>query len=172
MEKKRVDFVKSLQKSLLKKKWHKEEISKALRTLERTKPKHLDSAVFLIAIIVSVIGNFLISISLLPLLLLADGVGLALILILVGICFGILFESLICGLGKTSKHHHVISGIFIPVIALLNTVLIINLSNKFINVMHISASPHFLSLSLVYVFASMIPFTVHKIMLKKKMMSE
>jgi len=35
--------------------------------------------------------------------------------------------------------------------------------------MHVSASPHFASLALVYVLASMIPFAVHKIMIWKKL---
>ena len=81
--------------------WKKRDINKTIRIIEKAKEnKHpkiklLDKTVYWFSLLIAIVGNLIISISLIPVLLALKGQQLYFIIIVLGISFGLLFELLI-----------------------------------------------------------------------------
>ena len=167
----------NLELKLKKRGWSRAEIDKTMRTIHRGEhkkslfSKFLERMIFWLALFICLVGNFFISMMLIPMLLLIKGNFFYFILIIVGFTVGILFELIVCSLENMEKKKYVISGIFVPFLSLINIFLISQLSNNFSSLMHVSAGYHDpLIVSLIYVISFMIPYFVHKINLFKNSM--
>src|SRR3989338_4234439 len=96
-------------------KWTKSEVERAVRILKESedkKPKGikiLDKSVYWIVLIVVVLGNMAVSIMLIPILLALRSFMLYLVIAVLGISFGFLFDMLIRDM-NLDKKHHVIAG--------------------------------------------------------------
>lgn len=166
----------NLELKLKKRGWHANEIDKVMRTIHRGEhqksnfSKFLDNFVFWLALIICLVGNFFISMLLIPMLLIIKGFYLFVILSIVGITVGILFELIVCTLESMEKKKYIISGIFVPFLALINVFLISELSNSFSSVMHVSAGEHnSVLVSVVYIVSFLVPYIVHKIKIYEKL---
>ncbi len=165
----------SLELKLKKKGWPIHEIDKVMRVIHRGEhnkswfSKFTDAFIFWLALIVCIIGNFFISMLLIPMLLIIKGFYLFVILSMVGVTVGILFELIVCTLESMEKKKYIISGIFVPFLALINVFLISQLSNSFSSLMHVSAGVHnSVVISVVYVASFLVPYIVHKIKIYEK----
>jgi hypothetical protein len=111
---------------LKKKGWTKREIDKTLKIVEKAKKnkhptiKFLDSLVYWIALIAAIVGNFIISLSLIPFLLFLNPLQLYAVVVTIGIAFGLLFELLIRSITYLKTGHHLFFGFLIPIIAIIN----------------------------------------------------
>ena len=164
---------KKTHESLKKKGWSQEDINKAEKIIA-ARHRHDKSAsiptsnkvVFWTVFVIIILLNFLISLTLVPFLLVAEKLALNFIIILIAVIFGILFTFLI-NLAHISRSHHVLAGIIIPVIALLNFVLIAYLANVMNNVLQLTEvrqSP--VVIGAIYVVAFIAPFLIDMILRK------
>lgn len=128
---------KSLQEKLSEKGWTKEEIEKATQILSSPDKKgrviftkKMNPILYWMTLIVAIIGNMIISVILIPLLIaIESAVALYSIIALLGLAFGFLFNVLLIDIEQIDPKHHVIAGIFIPVIALINIFIVVNITN-------------------------------------------
>jgi len=162
--------MKNVKKYLIEKGWNKSDVNKTIKIIESAKKnKHpkiklLDKAVYWISLIIAIIGNFIISVALVPLLLALSGMRLYLIIITLGFAFGLLFELLIRGIEHLETKHHIFLSIIIPIITLINFIIISNNIKKFIGIEN-PQNP--IMTGAVYAIAFILPYISYQIFLKK-----
>lgn len=159
--------------TLKKRGWTEKEIDKTLKIIrEARKNKHpvikfLDKIVYWIALVITIIGNFIISVALIPFLLTLNSFQLYLIIITVGIAFGLLFELLIRSITHLETKHHLFYGFIIPIIAIINVFLITNVANYFEKIFLIKNIYNPLIVSIVYAIAFILPYAIYHLFLKE-----
>ena len=158
---------------LIKKGWTKKEINDTLKIFREAKNnKHpairvLDKSVYWISLIAAIIGNFIISITLVPLLLVLRGFQLYLIIMTIGLAFGLLFELLIRSITHLEARHHLFFGFLIPLIAVINVFIITNISNNLEKNFMVGNVHNPLVVSVVYGLAFIIPYVFYRLFLKE-----
>ena len=163
--------MKSLEKRLAEKGWAKKDIAKAINLIEKAKQnKHpkiklLDKAVYWLSLLIAIIGNLVISVALVPFLLVLSSFQLYAILIVIGISFGLLFELLLRKIENLAARHHIFLGILIPSLAVLNFVVVLNNTERFIGI-KASSSP--LIIGSIYAIVFMLPYIVYNSFLKNR----
>lgn len=125
--------------------------------------KIMSKIVYWLALLVTIIGNLIISAALIPFLIVMKDVQLYLIIIILGIAFGLLFDLLLRDIENIDFKHHVIAAIFIPGMAIVNLFIITNLANRLIEVLEVANVKHNpIMISIVYIIAFMIPYLISR----------
>jgi len=122
-----------LAERLKEKGWSDEEIARVIQTInesDKNSPKNMHVILYWVSIILAIIGNFIICISLIPIFLVLSTLPLYLILGVVGLSFGALFNILIKDLGHVDPKHHIVGGIFLPVLAVIVMYVTVKLTNS------------------------------------------
>lgn len=168
--------MKDITATLMNKGWNKSIIQKTADILAHAEAAKNPSMLFLeqlafwVALGIAIIGNFVISVVIVPFLLLLQGTGLYFTVFIIGAAFGLLFNVLINYIEGLKQGQHIIAGAFIPALALINIYLITSLSNKLELLLQLTTPPHSpLGVSVVYVVGFVLPYVVqHFKHLKKK----
>lgn len=142
-----------------------------LRRAEERKPRWIrvvDSALYWVLMLSAIIGNFVVSVVLVPFLLILKGWSLYFSLLFIGASFGWLFSFILLNLEKLQTKHHIIASIFIPSLALINVGIMAVLSNKLIVLMELPTQPHnpFL-VGAAYVLGYVIPYAIMHLKTKR-----
>ncbi len=119
----------------LKKKWSEKELSRAKDIIESRHLKdksrslvHMNRVIYWTVLIVIVIGNFIVSMALIPFLLLMDTITLNIVIILIGLAMGLLFNLLINDIEHVDEKHHYIAAVLLPGLAIINFLLMMEIS--------------------------------------------
>lgn len=162
---------KSLQEKLSEKGWSKEEIEKATSIMEASPEKgrvmftrQMNPILYWMTLIVAIIGNLIISVVLIPFLIAVESViALYSIIALLGLAFGFLFNVLLTDIEHIDPKHHVIAGIFIPAIALINIFIVVNITNTIDQIIFgTNIHGNVFVIGFVYVMAFMGPYMAAK----------
>lgn len=162
-----------IHEKLKKRGWTKREIDKTLKIVrEAKKNKHpaikfLDKIVYWLSLIVAIIGNFIIAVVLIPFLLTLNSFQLYLIIVTIGIAFGLLFELLIRSITHLRTGHHLFFGFLMPIVAIINIFIITNIANYFEKVFLIKNVHSPLVVAIVYAVAFIMPYAVYHLFLKE-----
>ncbi len=159
-----------------KSKKRKEEIEHKLKLIreERGKLKvkknvFLDKIVYWAALFIAILGNMLIAISLIPFLLTLNEVMLYVVMVVIGLSFGLFFEILVRDIEKLEKKHHIIISILIPSIAVISFFVITVVANNLKNVLNIGIFTHNpLVVAAVYAIFFILPYVVYHSIVKKR----
>lgn len=156
---------------LAEKGWSKKDINKTIKIIKRAKKsKHtqiklLDRFVYWFSLFIAIIGNFIVSIALIPLLLALKGLQLYLVIFILAFAFGLLFELLIRTVENLETKHHLFLGITIPIIAVINFIAISNSMKKLVG---IESPQNPIIVGAVYAIAFILPYISYQIFLKGK----
>jgi len=118
---------------------------KIIRDAEVSKPswvRNIDVALYWVFLFLVIIGNFVVSVVLVPFFLVFSGIALYFSLFFVGLSFGWLFGFILDSLERMQTRQHIIWSIFIPALALINVAIFAILSNKLIILLKLSTPPH------------------------------
>ncbi len=113
--------------------WNAKDIARAKRILEGEgldKVILWNKAVYWVALILAIFGNFVVNVALIPVFISLDAYAVILTLILVGASFGLLFTYLLKDIELVDPKHHVIAGAFLPIFAWIVSYVTVRLSNK------------------------------------------
>ncbi len=150
-------------KELEAKHWSPEEIEQAVRVFEEAQKKPITHAVFnqivyFLALFLSLVGNFAVSVMLIPFIVLAEGKFLYPGLFIIALAFGGLFDLIVYDLEKITEAPRFKQGLFLFAISLINIYLITQLSAYFTEIVGME-KPLTIPLitSLCYVAGFMIP---------------
>lgn len=156
-----------IREKLVKKGWSQRDVEETIDILAAAEGKKsrfvgwLDDALIWISLLIAIVGNFLMSVVLVPFLLILSGGYLYAILLASGVAFGTLFTVILKAIEEMKTEKHIITGVFIPVFGLINMYIIARLSNKLITVLQLKTSEHSPALvSMIYVFAFILPFLI------------
>ncbi|MBD3361918.1 hypothetical protein GF358_03955 [Candidatus Woesearchaeota archaeon] len=125
-----------LEEKIKKKRWTKSEINQTLnilRSAEKQKTpliKFFDTIVYGVALLIAIIGNFIVSVVIVPILIALTGFPLYFTLFFVGISFGALLYTVIKMVEAINPKKNLIAGLIIASLALINIYMITNLTNK------------------------------------------
>ncbi|MBI4146609.1 hypothetical protein HY489_04710 [Candidatus Woesearchaeota archaeon] len=145
--------------------WTQESVQKTQHII-RHAPKHqwvqaVDEALYWVLMLLAIVGNFILSVVLVPVLIALNGITLALALFIIAASFGSLFSFILHGLEKVEHKKHFMASILIPSLALINVAIFTYLTNKLIILMHLTVTPHNpLLIGLVYVVGYVTPEVV------------
>lgn len=121
-------------KELEAKHWSKSEIEQALKAFQYADKnipyKHatFNQMVYFLALVMSLVGNFAITVMLIPFIVLAEGIYLYPGLFIISLAFGGLFDLIVYDIEKISEAPRFKQGLFLFAIAVINIWLIIELS--------------------------------------------
>lgn len=158
-------------RKLKKKGWSEEDILKAHSIIEarkrldksRTLP-YMNRTLYWMAFFVIIIGNFLVSLILIPILLVINKFGLDLIILFLGLALGLLFNLLITDIEYVDVRHHIIIGVIIPAIAIINFFFIVHVTNWLNSILKISiVRPAPYTVTLLYVAAFLAPYIITRL---------
>tara|TARA_Y100000310_G_C20678899_1_gene814691 strand:+ start:842 stop:1360 length:519 start_codon:yes stop_codon:yes gene_type:complete len=162
----------SIKNRLIEKGWSKKDINKTLKIIETAKTnihpkiKILDKSIYWISLIVTIIGNILLSFLLIPLLLVLKSFYLYFVVATIAISFGLLFELLIRSMEHLETKHHFFLSLLIPSILVINVIIIVSMSNKFNGTITIQNTNNPLIIGIVYAIFFMLPYLVYNYFLK------
>ena|SRR3989338_4919644 len=157
---------------LIEKGWKKGDINKTLRIIEKAKEsKHpkiklLDKLVYWFSLLLAVIGNFVISLALIPELLVLEGFQFYLITATLGVSFGMLFELLVRTIENLKAMHHLFLSIIIPLLAVINFIIISGNIKKLIG---LESPQDPVIVGIVYALSFILPYLVYQLFLKNKL---
>lgn len=156
---------------LKKKGWNDEEIMKADRIIVERMQKdksgtttYMNKAVFWTMFFIMIIGNFIISILMIPFLLVLNLTFLDFIIVVLGVSFGFLFNFLITDIRHVPFKHHLFAGTVIPIVAVLNFFFMTSMANSLANYLQVSnvrQDPY--TISIIYMIAFIAPYLVDRI---------
>jgi hypothetical protein len=166
----------NFESSLAQKGWGRADVKKATDILAHAESSKsasmifLDQLAFFVALMIAIIGNFIISVVMVPFLLLLQGLGLYFTIFVIGVTFGVLFNVLVHYIEDLKQGQHIIAGAFIPALALINIYLITHFSNKLEVLLLLETPAHSpIIVSMTYVIAFVLPFVIkHITHLKQK----
>jgi len=154
---------------LRQKDWEKEDIDKTIRIIDAAKEKKskkirfLDHFIYWFVLVVSIFGNLVISISLVPFLLaLNNSIVLYFIIALLALVFGVLFNFLIREVESLETKHYIVASVFIPCLALINVFYLTGFANYLSTTLNLQNQHNPFIVSVVYVFFFVLPYLVSK----------
>ncbi|MHA1918015.1 MAG: hypothetical protein ACTSUV_06880 [Candidatus Ranarchaeia archaeon] len=117
----------------------------------------LDTASYWILLAVAIVGNILVSFTLIPFIILLSNINLFIIIIILGASFGIMFSSVIRDV-EIQLHHHTLILFVVPLVAFISFFIITNMSNAIATTydIHTTHNPAFVGI--LYVFAFLVPY--------------
>jgi len=155
--------------------WTQDDIYKAMSIIKQGEKKKskklifLDSIVYWLILGVALIGNFLIAIIMIPFLLTMQGFSLFFVVSVIGFAFGALFDILIRDIEELEKKDVIIDGIFLPLLAFITVVLMVNFSNFIQETLGLMAFTHNpIGVGIVYSIAFVLPYTIKTAILYKQ----
>ena len=161
---------KTKEETLREKGWEEKDIKKAMDIIESRKVidksgsfEAMSRAVYWTALIITIIGNFLIGVVLVPFLLGLAQIQLYIVIATLAIAFGFLFNLLINDIEHVDYKHHIVAGIFIPMMAIITIYVVTSLTNDLSRVTGLKNPHNPLLVSVVYVAAFITPYIIGKI---------
>ncbi|RMF54513.1 hypothetical protein D6745_05110 [Candidatus Woesearchaeota archaeon] len=160
--------MKELVRRLEKKGWIREEIEKVCVILKRAqinKSKGIrvfEHFAYWLVLAIILIGNGIISLSLVPLILVFDDFNLYITIIVAGLVFGVLFDSLLSDASLTN-HHYILNMIMLPVIAAVIFVLITIITNYLGLILELNVPMHNpIMVGIIYAIAIILPHSIRR----------
>jgi|SRR3989344_1049482 len=129
---------------LKRKGWTERDLFKAESILEQREKAavHFSRIVFWSALLVIIIANLLVSLVFIPFLIVLNQVVLYSVIVLLAAVMGVLYNLLITDVGHLERRHHLLAGMIIPLIALINVVFMVLISNRFILALGVDNPQH------------------------------
>jgi len=157
-----------LRMSLAEKGWQEHHIERAVSTLHAAESvkdsgtKLLDLVIYWVAMVLAVVGNFVLSIALIPVLLAFNDIALLISVAIAAILFGMTLDFVLKEIEHLRKTHLIIPELFIPAIALINVYIITNLSNDIARALQLPTTHNPWTVSIIYMVCFVIPHFVFK----------
>ncbi|MFH0701141.1 MAG: hypothetical protein V2A62_01760 [Candidatus Woesearchaeota archaeon] len=153
---------------LLKKGWPEAEVRRVEAAFKSSENKNrvFSRVVFWTMIIVIIIANLIISLVLIPFLVFLNSWALYSVTALLGVMIGFVYNFLITSVKHLKWHHHLLSGIILPLIALANMVLVVLVSNRYVEKSLLTQDNNPWIIGIVFVVAFILPAVVSWIVRK------
>ncbi len=151
--------------------WSEREIKHAESILHHraTHDVHFSKIVFWCALFVTIIGNIVLSLILVPFLLLLNNLIVYAIVVLLALMMGFIYNFLVTDIGHLQLKHHLLAAIIIPCIALANIFIMVLASNKLVARAELQAAPQNAGIiAFLFAIVFMIPYLVDQFLLKRK----
>lgn len=162
---------KSFEERMREKGWSDEEIKHALEIMyseeKRGKTiiykREMNPLLYWLSLIIAIVGNFFISIILIPFLLVLSSFQLYFVIAILALTFGTIFNFLLNTIEHIEPTHHIIAWAFIPAIAVITVFVMVNVANKLSYVFQSPIHQNPVLVSIIYVIAFILPYGITKL---------
>lgn len=158
-----------LRQRLRQKGWSEEDIEKTVSIVEAAAGKKTslarfsESVVYWVALLLMIVGNFFMSVLLIPLQLVFSAGFVYVAVALLGFSFGIIFTAILWEIENLGAKRYIIEWIFIPAIALINVYIMVVLSNHIASLIKDIAAVHNATIiAASYVVSFILPYAAFK----------
>lgn len=130
---------------------------------------YLSRVVFWSSVFVVIVANILTSVALVPLFAVLTPLFLNVVVAVVALSLGFLYNLLIIDIGHLGRRHHLLAGVIVPLIAVANVVVMAGVGNQIIDalaIQNVKQSP--LISAVVYGVAFIVPFLVDRLLVRMK----
>lgn len=157
-------------KELLNKGWTFDELKRAERIVEERQAHSVffSKIVFWSALLVIIFGNILVSLVLIPFLIALEGFVLYGMVVLLAIIIGYLYNFLITDIAHLEQKHHIMASILVPIIAIANLLVMVGVSNKLADSIHIGVQHNPWVVAIVFAVTFIMPSIVHRVWMSHK----
>jgi len=114
-----------------------------------------------LTLMVLTICSFLITFILIPFMLVLNNMAINFIVIILGLLFGLIFTFVVLDLEHLEKYHHVFAGLFIPLVALINMLVLIILTTRIAAIFNISIQRDPVIISMLYLGSFVLPYLLY-----------
>ncbi len=157
---------KSMHERLKEKGWTQAEIEKTTQKMENLalQQKHvgikeeIHKAIYWLILLVLMIGNFFVSLILVPFMLVLKPTQVELIVVVFGVVIGAIFSHLIWSIEHIEPAHHLVAAIFLPVVAVINVFIMAEISNSFASRLGLAGHENPYLVSVLYAAAFLVPY--------------
>lgn len=158
---------KSLRHSLAEKGWSEEDIAHAENVFRATNKyskyeKGVSPVIYWMGLLLAIVGNLIIAVFFIPFFLMLSSVQLYIVIAVMGMLFGLMFNFLLRDIEHVDYQHHIIAGIFIPVLSLITITIVLRLTNVVASVMNLPLHQDIWFVGFLYVFSFSAPYFVYK----------
>ncbi len=145
---------------LKKKGWSVKELKNTEKLLKynENSSKKMQIMLYWFIIFAMIFLTLLISVWLIPLFMVLEGWVVFVLLFVLGLAFGAMFNNLIIHLEHLNKKHYVIAGLLIPVVAIASLFIIVKAAAYTSALFNLSIRQNPLEVSLFYVVGFLIPY--------------
>jgi len=149
--------------------WTEEEIGKTVQIFDRIKKHKEDNKTFLeliifwVVLLVGLVGNLIVSLAFIPIMLVLSGFYLYVIIFIIAIAFGFLFEILVRDIENLEAHHHRFIQFLIPVFAIVNFIIIVYVTNRVADDLKIVNRHNPFIVGITYAMAFLLPYFYYHI---------
>ena len=154
-----------LKEAIAQKPWTPEEKKRVIGIIERGRAKKskgvhmMDELAYWTFLFIAVIGNFILSVVLVPFMLILTGFYLFAVLFVIAFAFGMLINVILKEIGKIETKKHIIPILFIVAVALINIYIIARFTNKLEFLLQVATPEHSpILISATYVVAFTLPY--------------
>jgi hypothetical protein len=139
-------------------------IEKAAKEKHEVHDPFLSKIVFWTSIVIVIIANILTTVVLIPFLAVMQRSFSLAIITVIALAMGFLYNLLIVDINHLEQTHHVLAGIIVPLIAIVNVVVMVGTANQMIAALSIQNTPHNPVLTgTVYGVAFIVPYVIDRI---------
>lgn len=164
-----------LVESLRQKGWAEKDIQKAVGilynadgTLKESAISGINKTIYWIVLLITIVGNLLVSVVLIPFLLILKSVSLFAVISVLALSFGFLFHILIRDIQKIDYEHRVLAYIFIPVFAELNILVVLQITKSIGLLIDSNVVSNSLLINFVYVIVFTLPYVFDRFFLQQR----
>lgn len=140
------------------------DVKKTLRLhyqpVERETEKRMDHFLYGTSLLILILCNFFGVLLLLPFMIVFEGVQLYLVVALFAIVFGALFNYLIQALAHLGDKHHIIAGILVPILAIIDILVLLELIEVIINKLRIFPKFDPYLVVVLFIAAFLLPYII------------
>jgi len=145
-------------------KWSSKEAKRISSLLvKKTQVNKMNKIVYWISLLVLVICNLAISLFLIPFLLIMEQNFVYIIVSVLGLIFGLLFNFLIHNIEDLEHKHHVTAMILVPLLAIINLYIVVTVSNNIDKIIKIDIQHNPLLIAGFYVLFFVIPYFITEV---------
>ncbi len=146
--------------------WSDEDIINAENILEKEEKKDvfLSKIVFGTALVVIILANLAVSLVMVPFLIVFSKAVLYTFVTILAATIGFTYNFLITDIGHLEKKHHLFASIIVPLLTLVNMVVVVIISNRFISELEIQNNPHNpWVISIIFAVAFILPYLIDQL---------
>ena len=153
--------------------WTPQEIEKYKKTIAKHEhyygsTKTFHRLIYWFSLLILTVCNLLVAVFLVPFILVLQGAFVYIIIGVLGLIFGLLFNHVIQNIEHLELRHHVFAAIFIPLIAVINIFVMVTAANRISEILQLTIELNPLMLSSVYVSLFLIPYVISLLGTSKK----
>ena len=120
--------------------------------------KEASRVLYWTTLLVMTICNLIVALIVLPMLLALKGMFVILVIFVLGLIFGLIFNHLIRDITHLERRHHFFAAVFIPAMAVIDLFAAVNVANRIASLIQLPVHQDPFTITMMFVIGFMVPY--------------